>query len=192
MSEGSLRRRVPDLAIEALFIFVAVLLALAADEWRESRDRADLADRALRGILLEIRNNRTELGEPGIQNLAEFERVTRELSALDEGENPESLAIDFQVALISSAAWEAARMSQAVHYIGLERTTRLAELYEMQELFERAQSALVDQIIEIGRAAREDPRGAAKDAAGRLGVVVRFHEALVAAYDEVLANLDGV
>ena len=47
MSTGLMRRKLPELFLEATMIFFAVVLALAAEEWRESRDRLELADRAL-------------------------------------------------------------------------------------------------------------------------------------------------
>ena len=45
-----------------------VMLALAAEEWRERRDRLELADRALRSVAEELRSNLEELELTGDRN----------------------------------------------------------------------------------------------------------------------------
>ena len=57
-------------------IFFAVMLALAAEEWRERRDRLELADRALRSVAEELRSNLEELELTGDRNAKDlYERM---------------------------------------------------------------------------------------------------------------------
>jgi hypothetical protein len=51
-----LREKLPELLLEAVSVVFAVLLALAVDEWRETRSRNALAARARASILEEIRS----------------------------------------------------------------------------------------------------------------------------------------
>lgn len=187
---AGLRARLPDLLVEAVFIVLAVFAALAADEWRERKGREDLAERALQGIVHEIRANRQELVRNEEPNRKRLERLTEDLRRMREGAEPDELSIDYKVALTSTAAWEAARMSQAVHYMSLDLVTELAELYEIQALFERAQDDLVDGMTAIGARAREAPLAAAEEAAARIGTVVGYRGILVQAYDRMLADLE--
>ncbi len=185
-----LRARLPDLLIEAAFVFFAVLLALAADEWRERKDRAELADRALAAILHEIRANREELLKDQEANLANLQDLERILGELEQGVELEALSVNYKVALTSRAAWETGRMSQAVHFLDLELMTNLAELYELQAIFERAQNSLVDSMTDIGARVRGDPRSALEDAAARMSAVVRYRQVLIDTSTALLATLE--
>jgi len=184
------RARLPELLIEATFIFLAVLLALFAEEWRERRDRRELADRALTGIVAEISSNRDELLDREEENRAQLEELRGVVEGLRAGKQLSEMSVDYQVALTSSAAWETARMSQAVHFMDLEIVTRLAEMYELQRLFERAQDDLVDGMVAIGTQARDEPLLAAEEAYGRINSVLGYRGILVQVYDSMLARMD--
>ncbi|MFO7587505.1 MAG: hypothetical protein R6X22_05475 [Gemmatimonadota bacterium] len=127
---AAFRGRLPELLIGATFVFLAVLPALVADEWRERRDREELAERALVGIVDEIRSNRDRLLADAERNRAPLAGLREYLRAREEGEEPEELSADYKVALTSSAAREAARMSQAVQSTDLEVVRELARLPE--------------------------------------------------------------
>jgi hypothetical protein len=127
---AAFRGRLPELLIEATFVFLAVLPALIADEWRERRDREELAERALVGIVDEIRSNRDRLLADAERNRAPLAGLREYLRAREEGEEPEELSADYKVALASSAAREAARMSRAVQSTDLEVVRELAPLPE--------------------------------------------------------------
>ncbi len=186
-----LRGRLPELLVEASFIFLAVLLALLAEEWRERKDRRELAERALSGIVAEIRANRDEIVKNQQENRAQLEDLRDVIEAMRAGVEPDELSINYDVSLTSTAAWEAARMSQAVHFMSLEVVTDLAELYELQELFERTQDGFMDSMVSIGTRAREDPLAAAREAHGRIAALVGYRSILVQVYDHTLEALGG-
>ena len=154
MAETSLRRRIPDLAVEAGMIFLAVVLALAAEEWREKRDRLELADRALSSVVAEIRSNLEEL------------------------------------ALLSTAAWQSAQMSQAVHYFDLDVMRQLSEAYEIQDLYERMQTSLVDGMGDLMRIARDDPTAAIRQGVSGVSMLAGIQDALVEVYRGTLDELE--
>ncbi len=154
------KKRLPHLLGDAAFVFLAVFLALVAEEWQEDRDRQELADRALRGIIHEIRSNLDELERNEQLNRTNLEQLSRAAAEMERGVEIDELSVNYNVALTSSAAWDAARMSQAVHYLDLEIMTSLAELYEVQSLYERAQHGLVDRLADLGSRLRVDRYGA--------------------------------
>ena len=157
MSSNSLRRKLPELFLEAAMIFFAVMLALAAEEWRERRDRLELADRALRSVAEELRSNLEELELTGDRNAKRLEAGTTVLAELEADRDPGDADIGLEVALLSKAAWQSAQMSQAVQYFDFDLMRSLSEVYEIQDLYERMQIGAVDSMTEMMRIAEEDP-----------------------------------
>lgn len=130
MFRQALKAKLPELLLEAASVMFAVLLALAVDEWREERANAELAERAFTLVVQEVRNNREELAGTRDGNAALLGYLT------GWAETPPTasreLVVDYSVALLSTAAWEAARVSQAAHYMGLERISELSSVYDVQ------------------------------------------------------------
>jgi hypothetical protein len=155
-----MRRKLPELLLEAAMIFFAVMLALAAEEWRESRDRLELADRALRSVVEEIRLE--ELEGTGASNVERLEAANAVLAELEAGREQSGADVGLEVALLSSAAWQSAQMSQAVQYLDFDVMRELSEVYEVQDLYERVQSAAVDNMTEAMRTAQDDPAAAVR------------------------------
>jgi hypothetical protein len=187
---GNLRRKLPELLLEAAMIFFAVILALAAEEWREDRDRDELADRALRAVIEELRSNRDEIERTGSQNLEGLDAARSVLADLEAGRDRGEVGIGLEVALLSSAAWQSAQMSQAVQYLDLDVMRRLSEAYEVQDLYDRMQTNAVDRMTEIMSVADQDPAAAVGQGVVSLMILTDLHADLIATYSETLAELD--
>jgi len=187
---SGLRTRLPDLIVEAGFVFLAVFLALIAEEWREDQDRRELAERALAAVVSEIEANRDEILQGDSQNQADLEALRRALDELGRGTELPEITVNYQVALTSTAAWETARMSQAINFLEFERVADLAELYELQSLFERAQDELVDRITQVGVRLRREPDAALAEAAARMEAVMNYRRVLVDAYSAQLPPVE--
>jgi hypothetical protein len=82
-----LREKLPELLLEAASVVFAVLLALAVDEWRETRSRNALAARARASILEEIRGNATELRNTRDNNRALLRHVEEALLQINQKRN---------------------------------------------------------------------------------------------------------
>ncbi|MCL7972207.1 MAG: hypothetical protein M8866_09015 [marine benthic group bacterium] len=191
MAEGRLRRRLPDLLLEAAMIFFAVMLALAAEEWRENRDRQELADRALRGVIEELRSNLEELESTGVSNAERLDRATEVLAELEAGRDQGDADVGLEVSLLSTAAWQSAQMSQAVHYLDLDVMRRLSEAYEIQDLYDRVQTGTVDSMTELMRTADADPVAAVRQGVISLTVLTDLHGSLIEVYRAVLEELEA-
>lgn len=186
----SMRKRLPDLMLEAGMIFLAVILALAAEEWREKRDRQELADRALTSVVEEVRSNLEELERSAPANVERLEAARAVLEQMEAGEEPGDVDIGLEVSLLSTAAWQSAQMSQAVHYFDLDTMRQLSEVYEIQEMYDRMQTGMVDGMGDLMRIAREDPEAAVRQGVSGVGMLVGFQETLAETYRHTLEQLE--
>lgn len=185
-----MRKRLPDLMLEAGMIFLAVILALAAEEWREKRDRQELADRALTSVVEEVRSNLEELERSAPANVERLEAARAVLEQMEAGEEPGDVDIGLEVSLLSTAAWQSAQMSQAVHYFDLDAMRQLSEVYEIQEMYDRMQTGMVDGMGDLMRIAREDPEAAVRQGMSGVGMLVGFQETLAETYRHTLEQLE--
>jgi hypothetical protein len=189
MTEHSMRKRLPDLMVEAGMIFLAVVLALAAEEWREKRDRQELADRAQSSVVEEIRSNLAELERTAPRNVERLEAAREVLRELEAGVEPGDADLGLEVSLLSTAAWQSAQMSQAVHYFDLDAMRQLSEVYEIQEMYDRMQTGIVDGMGDLIGIAREDPEAAVRQGLSSVGLLVGFQETLAETYRNTLEQL---
>jgi hypothetical protein len=185
-----MRKRLPDLVVEAGMIFLAVVLALAAEEWRENRDRQALADRALYSVVEEVRSNLDELERTAPSNIARLEAARAVLEEMEAGDESGDVDIGLEVSLLSTAAWQSAQMSQAVHYFDLDAMRQLSEVYEIQEMYDRMQTGMVDGMGDLMRIAREDPEAAVRQGVSGVGMLVGFQETLAETYRHTLEQLE--
>ena len=147
---GTLKRRLPELLLEAFFVVFAVLVALAVDEYWEGREEEELAEIAQENVAAEVQANAAELGEATAANRMLYANLAEALSQMDAGGDPTLSDIQFEVSLLGADAWEAARVTRAVHFMEFERVSRISTMYGVQSLFLERQSEVVDVIANIG------------------------------------------
>ena len=145
-SQGSLRKRLPELALEALMIVFAVLVALGFEEWRDEQQMREFADRAKAAVLAEIRANLDEFQttRPAMaSNIAMLEEVVseRDLALLDN--------IGFTLPDISSAAWNAALVSQAAGYLDYDWVIEVSKLYDIVDTYSHIADGVIDAISAV-------------------------------------------
>jgi hypothetical protein len=181
-----LKEKLPELLLEAASVVFAVLLALAVDEWRETRSREALAARARASILEEIRNNETELRNTRDNNRALLRTTEEALSQIVQKRDV-SLQFHFEIALLSSAAWNTAQMTQAANYLDFDWLRRVSDVYELQGLYVTSQSAVVDRLSGISEILEDDPRRMLAIIAERLRVALRIQDELLEEYGKILS-----
>lgn len=182
-----LREKLPELILEAASVVFAVLLALAVDEWRETRSREALAARARASILEEIRGNQTELRNTRDNNRALLQKIEEALSQLTQ-KREASLQFHFEIALLSSSAWNTAQMTQAANFLDFDWLRSVSNVYELQGLYVTSQSAVVDRISGISELFEGDPRRMLTIIAERLRVALKVQDELLEEYGEVLGE----
>ncbi len=201
---------------EGVMIVFAVLAALAVDEWWEDRENVELAERATEAVVRELRRNREELepaaDAPTLEAFhADIDRAIAQLrteadratarDAGPEGEDPSgedgtgeasgNLGIDWNVGLLSSAAWQTAQVTRATQFMPLEQVIDLAQVYEVQRFFAVQQDALVSRIAMVGARMETDPVPALIEIRGQYGVVVALRDSLRRIYACTLRTLEG-
>lgn len=184
-----LREKLPELLLEAASVVFAVLLALAVDEWREARSRKALADRARASILEEIRANAAELRGTLAGNRTMLKGLEEDLPRVEKGERP-TLEVNFSIALLSSASWQTAQVTQAAHFVEYDWVMRVSRIYELQALYMTHQTSLLDRIDGIPELVEDDPRRMLTVMIQRIRTVLNFQTALLAGYEEVLGKTD--
>ncbi len=182
-----LREKLPELVTEAIMVALAVVVALAADEWRENRQERELADRALTSIRAEMEGNRQELVDNREANRALLESV-QEAARTDS--IPDDFSLTYEYSLLSEAAWETARVTQATHFMPLERVQSIARIHGLQRLFQESQDNVLAFILDVGTVAELDPNAIPRRARFPLATAVGLETVLVEAYDTFLARLD--
>ena len=180
-------RRLPVLAVQAISVVFAVLVALAVDEWWEDRENVELARRAMAGILQEIKANRDELLDSSEKNDSLRARLE---AALSQESYSEDLEVTFSFSLLSSAAWETAKVTRAVHFMDYERVTRLSRLYHLQDLYDRTQGEFVAEIGALGEAADDNIPGVLGALRQRLDVVITLQNGLLESCAAVLEEAE--
>lgn len=194
-SGNGLRSRLPTLVAEALGVVFAVLVALAVDEAWEEREDAQMAEQATAMIAGEIRENRAEFVEKGsAERLQEMvASLDTALARLRRGAEPEDLDVNYDLALLSTAAWQTAQVSQATQHMPLERVARLSRVYEFQRLYRARQDRLFDRIVSLDHRMenRDDRIAALAETRADLAVAAGLRAPLTTLYACTLVELEG-
>lgn len=180
-----LAARLPEILIEALFVLVAVLLAFLVEEWREERELDRIADEARRAIVQELQHNHDELLESR-QDIADA--ITALETAL-AAEPPllRDVTSDFEIALLSTAAWRSAQSMESARRMDHAWMLTVARAYELQALYEQAQWGALDANMTFSAARDESERAdAASRALARIRFVSAMSRALEGDYDDIL------
>jgi hypothetical protein len=181
-----LRARIPEFMIEAFSVMLAVLIALAIDEWREDRANQELAATARANILEEIEANRDELAGVGGLNAALVERIADYVDGV-ESTSADSLSVEFEFALLSTAAWQTAQMTRAAHFLDYDWMARVARLYNLQKLYDRSQTAVVEH-MSLGEVPEEELPQFLQTLQARVTLVTTLHDGLAQEYADLLAG----
>jgi hypothetical protein len=193
--DGSRRFRwpvwLPRVLFESALIVFSVLLALAVDEWRDSRNQADRARVAVDAIVAELQGNR----RAAERALAFHREITATLGALAAKREQPSREVAFggllQPARAVSTAWTSARATGTLDQLPYDLVLRVSRVYERQSSYDELTTQRVADIyIDIRRRGADEVLIAgyqgfitlASDFANR-------EQELIANYDTVLSLL---
>lgn len=185
--------RASTLLVEFASVVFAVLLALGVNAWWQSRQDAHLAEETTRAIAGEIRRNRAELlgGVAAEEEARPLEGLSAALEAFRRDEEPGEVAVNWDVALLSSAAWETARLTGATRDMPLDRVVDLAELYELQRYFLRTQDELTSLIAETGATMETRPLEGLSRLRSRMATASGLRRTLATIYACALVGIEG-
>jgi hypothetical protein len=193
------RRRIdwPRILLEGFFVTLGVLLALAADEWRQSYAERRHADFALASIREELHTNRDAVRRSLDYHLtlaAALREPAGSASAQSRAAQDGSLFSKGFVlpAPMLQTAWESARSTDALSNMEYADVLTLARIYEQQRTYEQ-QGREVGGLIYAKLF--NDGIGSMLQNVSNLSVIIStflFREcALLRDYAEVFTKLDG-
>ena len=184
-----LRSKLPEILLEAFSVVLAILLALAVDEWREQRSNRAMAERARLTVMAELRANRDELKGTYAGNEGVMAKVDREIADL-RSKQTNSLTTTVHLAQLSAAAFQAAQSTQSIQFVDFDWLVRVGRVYELQKTYGLAQEAALEEVSVAGGvlAGGETPIRVMERIRSRLMTSQQLARGLLAAYDEVLAK----
>jgi len=132
------RTSIKRLALEAVFLVIAVFFALTVDEAWEDYENSEAANLALSRILLELEGNENLISEANAQHGLELTRIQPVIDLLNmQKPIPEDFNIDvgFQISIMRNTAWESAQITDVLRHLPYQKVQKLAAAYSLQELY---------------------------------------------------------
>ena len=175
---------------EAFFVVLAVGLALAANEWRQSRADRQQARSALASIVEELKSNRAAVQtslEYHTERLQLLGRLSGSGGVPDGRDFPRGFVLPAQ---IFQTAWESAGETGALSHMEYSTVLELSRLYARQERYE-SQAQSVGPIL-YGELFRGGVAGVLENHANLAALIGTFsyrEQQQLERYDEVLASL---
>ncbi len=183
--EIKLSKRLPDILLESLFVVAALLGALALDEWREDKEKQELAKRAQIAILQEMKDNKNQLDKQRPKHEAMLKDLSEKLAAYEKQEEKNAdFDFNYSMVLLTSAAWDTARMTQSAQFMPFEDVRDYSKIYSFQELFVENQQKLIEMIMQIGDLEDEEFGRFTKGFIHRLTLLIEVSESLSGIYEK--------
>jgi hypothetical protein len=184
----SLRELAGPALFEAAFVVLGVVLALAANEWREGRQERRRVTVATNAIATELRSNRSAVVEASAYHsmLLDSLRVRRPPSWRP---SPYLFSRGFvSPAQVSATAWQSAAAAGVVEHMPYQTVLRLSQAYANQARYEH-QALSIGEVIyaELYRNGVEGVTGNYRNLSNLIGSFLYRERQLVAVYDSTLA-----
>jgi hypothetical protein len=185
-------RWLPRAMFESLFIVISLLLALAANEWRDSHARTTRAAEARSAFANEIRANRDLfLADTMLAHHRRLQAEYRQLSETGSAEPGGAFNTGLHPALLRDAAWRSFSANGTLVDFAPSDVILLSDIYRAQESLEKLNSSYI--------AVLREPRGDHETVEYKrdlnrslymyLNDVVPMEEGLVRQYEQALATL---
>ena len=132
------RMSIQRLALEVIFLVIALFIALAIDEAWEDHENSEAANLALSRILLELDGNKSLISEANERHGLEVVRIQPVIDLLNmQKPIPEDFdaEVSFQISIVRNTAWESAQLTDVLRYLPYEKVQELAAVYSLQELY---------------------------------------------------------
>ncbi len=181
--------------VEAFIVVLGVVLALAANEWREHYNRKQHAETALEGILSELHVNRRAIDSALAYHLQLDDTLRGFMRQASQGALPYPDGRLFSKGYIAPAtllntAWDASNATDAVTDMNYADVLMLSRIYEKQRSYED-QARLGGQLI-YAKLFSEGHEGMVRNYANLSTIIATFWYiecGLLESYGQVLAQL---
>lgn len=119
---------------EFISVSFAVLFAILLNQWREDRNNKDLAQKVLVNVGEEFIENKETL----YSFVPEHKALLIEIDSMITLSNNDDKVVNKEINLnlLSSSAWEMAKITNAVFYLDFDVVNNLAKIYKLQNYYE--------------------------------------------------------
>jgi len=174
-----------EIILQMIIVVFSIVLALTVDEWRSSRSQKELAEQAYTSVLNELKENRKELTDGLTSNDSILIVVARQLKT----KLPQKSGIPFAFSQLSSAAWQTSQTTQTIHLVNFQRLIKIAQVYEIQTLYQSLQTKFINEIGESWvDGSEERMRTIWKKGGVQLALLNQIGHELVKQYSTILSD----
>lgn len=184
----------PKALFESALIVLSILAALAVDQWRDNRARAERATEARASFVHEIKSNRELIrSAPILPHHKRLEGEYRELAAAESSEPGSVFQTGMHPAALRDAAWRSFSNSATLVDFAPAEVVLLSDIYRAQEALERLNYGFIGA-IQAPRSDRETPefkKDMTRSTSMFLNDVVPLEERLLQLYEDALGQIEA-
>lgn len=129
---------------EFLSIVIAVVLAMALTEWRQDHLNRKLAGKSFDNIAAEINDNIEKLRGDSSRIAQDLEFMSTWVKNRVEKKPNESFRATFRLSILSTAAYEVAKLNQSLTHLNNEQNMDIATIYALQTFYTDKASDVFD------------------------------------------------
>lgn len=172
--------------LESFFIMVSILMALAVENWRESRQNRKLAQQSLQIFEREIRQNLATIEDNVLYHTGLRNVVAEAVADPAEAADMRSIVEGLRPVRLTNTAWQTTSASGGITHINVETIWQLSLAYSFQERF-RQQTLAAPPVFSF--AAQTDPaerERIVRSTFNYLNELVTLEQDLRAAYQQAI------
>ena len=178
---------------EIFAIVLAVLLALALDNYNENRKEKKLAEYALQSILTEVENNLASIKENYQKNQERLEQLilTRDTlikmgkEALDGG-----ISLYYEQTILSNGAWEMAKLTGTTQQLSPDLLQDLSQIHSLQQMYATTGQNYFLQIASIEFNSENNEKAKIDALVNLIAISGGVSQALIRNYETFLEEYD--
>lgn len=138
--------------IEVISVVLAVLAALAVDDWRETRANAKLAQETLDMIKSDLKSDVTSLQGELKTHQAILKGLLESLDKVKNTGNLRETTFNLNISfdpVVNRAAWQTAIFTQAFRYMNSRLVRDISAIYEMKELYSTQMQSAMNKMLSV-------------------------------------------
>lgn len=186
------------LLIEVILIVLAVLLGLAANEWRVARAEKAQAKNALRYIKNELQSNKEQVDSfipihisirDSLKALGPY--LLKRNANITLADLGKAMPGGFDVPLIEKTGWQLANQTDAINHIDYKLAAALSKLYYLQDFYQAKLDKVAENIYIASNVNLTDLGGFTLAFTVLASDIVIQEKRLSKLYAEMIKNLDN-
>jgi len=179
----------PRVLFESFLIVISILVALALDEWRETRENDETVRQALLNFHSEIGQNKSRIEDsaPFNQGLLDVLQMRYQEGDVDSVNEFVNMVESYSPAVLQSTAWETALATGSLAKMDYNLVSALSLTYSLQGRYQAATRTGMDDLMSPQNLTPDQMNLAVFNSVRYLGDTTGMEAELVAVYNEASA-----